>query len=85
MGVNIGNYEWHEFFPNGKVMLFTLLFKRKPRANFAYTFSVTSYITISYHLSFYVGTRNIGVVIAIWTPVVMVSGLNYISQHLFLL
>ncbi|WOG91817.1 hypothetical protein DCAR_0311072 [Daucus carota subsp. sativus] len=34
MRVNVGNYEWHEFFPNG--------------------------------------THNIGIVIAIWTPVVMV-------------
>lgn len=65
MDMPISNYQWHEFFPNGNLLnyflFFTLLLALSLASNYKLTFGTD------------VATHNIGVVIAIWSPIVLVG------------
>ncbi|CAN6701588.1 unnamed protein product [Malus baccata var. baccata] len=65
MKIPISNYQWHEFFPNGNI------------SNFAIRLLLKTFLTVAcayYKFTFgtAVVTHNIGVVIAIWAPIVLV-------------
>lgn len=62
MNLHIGHYQWHEFFPHGKCSSYHHFL-------FATTFDDTFFT----NFSFSIATNNIGVVIAIWAPIVLVS------------
>lgn len=66
MKMPISNYQWHEFFPNGNISNFVLLFSLKFFATVACAYYKFTFGTD-------VVTHNMGVVIAIWAPIVLVS------------
>jgi callose synthase len=66
MEIHVNNYQWHEFFPQRNISPFFITLC---------TFFHHRAITKSC-LETGVVPHNIGVVISIWTPILLVSGLN---------
>ena len=65
MDLRVGNYEWHEFFPHGNVFvafLATLYFAFHSQVQFC-----------ELGIGHDAGNYNIGVVIAIWAPIILVG------------
>ena len=70
MRMRVDNYGWHEFFPNGKMSLSYFLLIIDPDCDLSFQGFNFDPISRFNH----VVTHNIGVVIAIWAPILMVSG-----------
>ncbi|GJV71482.1 phosphoacetylglucosamine mutase [Tanacetum coccineum] len=63
MEMSIGNYEWHEFFPNDKILRISNIYLIVILLIFGYD--------ILYLFEVVAVTHNMGVVISIWAPFVM--------------
>ena len=66
MEIKVDNYQWYEFFPRRNISPFSMIIC---------TFFHHEAVTKSWSETFVV-THNFGVVISIWAPVLLVSGLN---------
>lgn len=63
--MKVDDYQWHEFYPNGKLLLCFV----NPGVSSLRMVQDMLIMNI-----FDVATHNFGVIIAIWAPVVLVSG-----------
>lgn len=74
MGARIVNYQWHEFFPQGsKQSDLEHRHTSKHREALKHkSLNTIVWYLLSFHISFVAAKNNIGVVIVIWAPVILV-------------